>query len=224
MPRYYGAFLDLLNRHCVVIGGDKHEALRKVRYLLDCGARVTVIAPLSETCGAIRELIRAGQTHHVPRRYQAGDLEGVWLAIVADTSDEDANDLIRKEAEKRNVLLNVMDVTHLCNFIAPALVHREDVTVAISTAGTSPALARRLRERISDTQQCQCMQWADLGPMLADVRRDVRASHLPVKPDDWATSITDEVLRLFQNGDAGAARATLVNALNIRALERKSHA
>ena len=106
----------------------------------------------------------------------------------------------------------------MCNFIAPALVHREDVTVAVSTAGTSPALARRLRESMSDTESCRCLQWADIGPMLADVRREVRAKNLPLKPDDWAESITDEILEAFQRGEHAAARKMLENALNSRAI------
>ena len=224
MPRYYGVFLDIQDRHCVVIGGDEHEALRKVRYLLDCGARVTVVSPETESCDAITELTRAGKIKHVPRRFRAGDLDEAWLAIVADTSSEETNELIRKEAEQRNVLLNVMDVTHLCNFIAPALVHRKDVTVAISTSGTSPALARRLRERMSDAEQCTCLQWADLGPMIADVRGEVRAGNLPLKPDDWAESITDEVLRQFQSGEPEIARKILIDALHERASEHQTHA
>lgn len=218
MPRYYGVFLDVRGRKCVVIGGDEHEALRKVRYLLDCGAEVTVIAPKAHTCSEIQELAAQGEVRSIPRNYQQGDLADVWLAIVADTSDVAVNETIRNEAEGRNVLLNVMDVTHLCNFIAPALIHREDVTVAVSTAGTSPALARRLRERMSDTDTCTCLQWADIGPMLADVRREVRAKNVPLKPDDWAESITDEILETFQHGEHAAARQMLTDALNSRAI------
>lgn len=223
MPRYYGAFLDVKGRRCVVIGGDEHEALRKVAYLIECGAKVTVIAPASETCAALIDLADSGQVNHVRRRYRPGDLVGMWLAIVADTSDDAVNAKIHDEAETRNVLLNVMDVTHLCNFIAPALVHRGDVTVAVSTAGTSPALARRLRERMSDTVYCQCLQWADLGPILSEVRAEVRADALPLKPDDWATSITDEMLAEFQRGNPDKCRQILLDALHVRAAFNSVH-
>ena len=218
MPRYYGVFLDIRGRKCVVVGGDVHEALRKVKYLLECGAEVTVIAPKTQTCDEIQTLAERGEIRLIPRKYQQGDLNDVWLAIVADTSDAAVNESIREDAESRNVLLNVMDVTHMCNFIAPALVHREDVTVAVSTAGTSPALARRLRERMSDTETCMCLQWADIGPMLADVRREARAKNLPLKPDDWAESITDDILQAFQRGEHATARKMLENALNSRAI------
>ncbi len=213
MPRYYGIFVDVLDRHCVVFGGDPHEGERKVKYLLECGANVTLFSPEDDTSEYLKSLASNGDIAWIQRTYREGDLEGVWIAIVADTSDATINETIAEEATKRNVLLNVMDVTPLCTFIAPALIQRQDVTVAVSTAGTSPALARRLRERISNHDGCRCLQWADLGPMLADVRKDVRARELPVTPDDWAQSITDEMLEAFQSGESADARQMLVQAL-----------
>ena len=223
MPRYYGVFVDIKDRRCLVFGGDPHEGERKVRYLLECGGSVTLFSPADDTSDNLVAMADNGQIEWVQRKYQPGDLADAWIVIVADTSDEAINDAISKEAAERNVMLNVMDVTHLCTFIAPALIHRQDVTVAVSTAGTSPALARRLRERISDHDYCRCLQWADIGPMLADVRVDVRGRELPVTPDDWAESITDEILGMFQSGDVGSARKMLVDALEERAeINRKA--
>ena len=221
MPRYYGVFVDVQDRRCLVFGGDPHEGERKVKYLLECGADVTLFSPEDDTSTNLQEMASAGEIQWVKRRYKSGDLAGAWVVIVADTSDPAVNDAISVEAADRNVLLNVMDVTHLCTFIAPALIQREDVTVAVSTAGTSPALARRLRERISDHEYCQCLQWADMGPLLADVRKDVRSRELPVTPDDWATSITDEMLRAFQDGNPESARQMLVDALEDRARDNR---
>ena len=221
MPRYYGVFVDVQDRRCLVFGGDPHEGERKVKYLLECGADVTLFSPEDDTSTNLQEMASAGEIQWVKRRYKSGDLAGAWVVIVADTSDPAVNDAISVEAADRNVLLNVMDVTHLCTFIAPALIQREDVTVAVSTAGTSPALARRLRERISDREYCQCLQWADMGPLLADVRKDVRSRELPVTPNDWATSITDEMLRAFQDGNPESARQMLVDALEDRARDNR---
>ena len=217
MPRYYGVFVDVQDRRCLVFGGDPHEGERKVKYLLECGAKVTLVSPESDTSSNLQAMAQSGEIKWIKRRYRSGDLAGAWVVIVAETSDAAINEAISTEAAERNILLNVMDVTHLCTFIAPALIQREDVTVAVSTAGTSPALARRLRERISDHDYCRCLQWADMGPMLAEVRKNVRSRELPVTPDDWARSITDEMLRAFQNGDLDAAREMLVNALEERA-------
>ena len=221
MPRYYPIFLDVQDRKAVVFGGD-HEAERKVRYLIDCGADVTLVSPESDLTTGLQEMTGRGSINWERRGYRPGDLEGAWLAIVADTSDDETNRLIHEEARERNVVLNVMDVTHLCTFIAPAIVHRNDVTVAVSTAGTSPALARRLRERMSDTQHCRCLQWADMGPLLAEVRTDVRARRVPVTPDDWQESMTDDLLERFGSGDEAGAKAELTCRLETRGSKRNA--
>ena len=196
MPRYYGIYLDVKERLGIVFGGDQHEGERKVKYLLECGAIVKLFSPENEISPTLQKMASAGEIEWINRKYQYGDLEGAWVVIVADTSSQETNNAISKEAQERNILLNVMDVTHLCTWIAPALVQRNDVTVAISTAGTSPALARRLRERMSDVNNCQ-----------------QRARRLKVTPNEWAQSITDQVLEVFENGDPEKARSMLVEAL-----------
>ncbi len=213
MPRYYGMYLDVQERLGIVFGGDAHEGQRKVNYLLECGANVKLFSPEYEISPALRAKADAGEIEWTKRTYQAGDLAGAWIVIVADTSSMDTNEAISKEATERSILLNVMDVTPLCTWIAPSLIQRNEVTVAVSTAGSSPALARRLRERMSDEKNCQCLRWADMGPMLADVRVEQRARDLKVTPNEWAESITDQVLEIFEGGDADKARSILVSAL-----------
>ncbi len=217
MPAYYPVYLDIRGRNCQVYGGDAHEANRKVRYFLECGGSVTFFAPEDATCDSLRQLAEAGGVSWVKRGYQPGDLEGAWCVVVADTSNEGINEAVAEEARERNVLLNVMDVTPLCTFIAPSIVEREDVTVAISTAGTSPALARRLRERVSNHESCQCMRWADLGPTLADARTDIRARSLPVTPNEWQDVMTDELLEVFESGDRERAKRMLMEGLEAKA-------
>lgn len=216
MPAYYPVFVNIRGRRCLVFGGD-HEGERKVRYLLDCGGDVTLFSHDEDTLPALAELASARQITWEQRKYEPGDIAGAWVVIVADTSSDEINHAIEAESKERNVLCNVMDVTPLCNFIAPAIIHRQDVTVAVSTAGSSPALARRLRERMNDRDYCQCLRWADMGPMLSDVRAEVRGRELPVTPNDWAESITDQMLERFESGDRDGARAMLVSALEERA-------
>ncbi|MCZ6538938.1 MAG: bifunctional precorrin-2 dehydrogenase/sirohydrochlorin ferrochelatase [Chloroflexi bacterium] len=213
MPRYYGIYLDVKTRLGIVFGGDAHEGERKVKYLIECGANVKLFSPDAEISDALRELAGSGEIDWVDRKYQRGDLAGAWVVIVADTASQETNEAIFKEAAERNILLNVMDVTPLCTWIAPSLVQRNDVTVAVSTAGTSPALARRLRERMSDHDYCQCLRWADMGPVLADARVEQRARKLNVTPDQWAQSITDQMLEVFEGGETDRARAMLIKAL-----------
>ncbi len=138
MPAYYPVFIDVNNRRCVVIGGG-NIGEEKVVKLLECDAAVVVVSP--EVSGGVRQLADEDKVTWVQREYQGGDLEGAFIAIAA-TDDNAANRLIAQEAEERNVLLNVVDVTHLCTFIAPSVARRGDVTVATSTGGASPALAR----------------------------------------------------------------------------------
>ena len=211
-----------MDRLGIVFGGDAHEGQRKVNYLLECSARVKLFSPDDEISPALREKANAGQIEWVNRKYQPGDLAGGWVVIVADTSSQDINEAISREAAERNILLNVMDVTPLCTWIAPSLIQRNDVTVAVSTAGTSPALARRLCERMSDVEYCQCLRWADMGPMLADVRVEQRARNLKVTPNEWAKSITDQMLEIFESGNIDRARSMLVEALEAHDAASKS--
>ena len=193
MPPYYGVFLDIRDRSCAVFGGDAHEGQRKVKYLLECGAKVTLFAPEENTAPSLAQMAMKGTITWVKRGYLPNDLKDTWLVIVADTSDHNVNLAIHQEAEKRNVLLNIMDVTHLCNFIAPALVHRGPVTTAISTGGASPALAKRLRETMSGAQ-CVCHRWADVGDVLARARQHVRARGVFPCPGRWQAVMTEEWL------------------------------
>jgi siroheme synthase-like protein len=100
--------------------------------------------------------------------------------------------------------LNVVDVTDLCTWIAPAIVRRGDVSVAVSTGGASPALARRFREQLSGTNRLPTrrgvMELADLAPLLSDARADLAGRGQRVKVDHWQACLTDELVDLVQTG------------------------
>ena len=208
MPnKYYPVYLSLEKRQCVVIGGND-ETLRKVKELLKSLALVTVIAP--ELNPQLHDMVENGRISWKDRNYQAGDLQGAFLAIVADTSDTQINLQATSEANERNVLVNVMDVTHMCSFIAPAIARRGDVTLAISSGGASPALARKFREILSTSK---ILEWADLAPLLSDVRKELRKSGIRVKPDHWQACLTEELLETYQLGNHAKAHQELLTAL-----------
>ncbi len=138
---YYPAFLNLKSRKTVVVGGGK-VAERKVSALLKAGADVTVISP-SITPGLQKELSRK-RIMHLSRTYRRGDLRGAFLAIAATDSPE-TNRRVSKDAP---ALVNVVDVPAECNFIAPSVVRRGPLLLAVSTSGTSPAFARTLRKEL----------------------------------------------------------------------------
>jgi precorrin-2 dehydrogenase/sirohydrochlorin ferrochelatase len=140
--RYFPVYLGLEGRPCVVIGGGE-VAERKVESLLGAGARVTVIS--RSLTPALAGLAETHEIMHHAREYRAGDLGGAALAFAA-TDDETVQAAIANDAARSGVLLNVVDRPQLCSFIMPAVLTRGAVTVAISTAGASPALARRIRD------------------------------------------------------------------------------
>lgn len=138
---FYPVCIDLEEKECVVVGGGR-VAQRKVRGLLSCGARVTVISPGLTDELSVRET--KGEITWEKREYRSGDLKGAFLVIAA-TDDKETQKQVHREATERNLLLNVADVPRRCNFILPATARQGDLVISVSTAGKSPALARKLR-------------------------------------------------------------------------------
>src|SRR3954451_20398150 len=143
---FYIACLRLRGRRCLVVGGGE-VGLEKVEGLLACDGDVTLIAP--EAGSQLEELAREGSLEWHRREYAGpADLEGVFMVIAA-TDDTDINIRVYEDAERRAMLVNVVDVPPLCNFILPAIVRQGPLAIAISTAGASPALAKRIRDEIA---------------------------------------------------------------------------
>src|ERR1700733_10628442 len=143
---FYIACLRLKGRRCLVVGGGD-IGLEKVEGLLACDADVVLVAP--DAIPAVQELAAEGSITWHRREYAAADLEGCLIAIAA-TNDTDVNIEVFNDAEKRAMLVNVVDVPPLCNFILPAIVRTGPLAVAISTAGASPALAKRMKREIAE--------------------------------------------------------------------------
>ena len=218
MPPYYPVFLDIRGRRCVVIGGgDLGE--EKVDRLVDYGADTVVIAPtLTEN---LRGMAGRGEITWIDRGYRDGDLAGAFIAIVADTSDSEVNEAVSVEARERNVPLNVNDVTHLCTWIAPAVVRRGEVIVAASTGGASPALARKLREELAGTSRTgsrhKVMEYADLAPLLAEARSKLLGNGIRIRPDHWQACLGDDLVDMLQEGRSEEAAAALLERLMLGA-------
>jgi uroporphyrin-III C-methyltransferase/precorrin-2 dehydrogenase/sirohydrochlorin ferrochelatase len=145
MPPLYPLFLKLDGRACVVAGGGP-VAADKVRSLLEAGARVRVISP--ELSADLAALARDGRISWAPRRFEAGDLAGAFLAIAA-TGDAEVSRAVFEEGERRGMLVNAVDQDEFSSCHAPAIARRGDIQAAVSTAGKSPAFAARLRERLA---------------------------------------------------------------------------
>lgn len=211
MPAYYPVYLDLRGRRCVILGGDDMSEEKAAR-LLDYSANVVVISPA--VTERVASMAAGGELEWVRRGYRPGDLDGAFIAIVADTSDPKVNLAASEEARERNIPLNVVDVTDLCTWIAPAIIRRGEVTVAVSTGGTSPALARRFREQLSGTNRVPAshgvMEMADLAPLLSEARADLARRGQRVKGDHWQACLTDELVDLVQAGRSTGAKDLLM--------------
>jgi len=144
--KYYPVHLDINNRKVLVVGGGS-VGTRKVKTLLDCGARVTVVSP--EVSRQLRELAASGDIKLAERSYQSEDLNGVFVVIGA-TDDETLNQQISSDADRLNTLCNIADRPEVCNFILPSIVQRDDLVITISTSGQSPALAKKLRKALEN--------------------------------------------------------------------------
>src|SRR4051795_2669061 len=143
---FYIACLRLTGRRCVVVGGGE-VGLEKVEGLLACDGRVVLVAP--DAVPQLQELAAEGSIAWERREYSAQDLEGTFVVIAA-TSDTDVNVRVYEDGERRAMLVNVVDVPPLCNFILPAIVRSGPLAIAISTAGASPALAKRMKREIGE--------------------------------------------------------------------------
>jgi precorrin-2 dehydrogenase/sirohydrochlorin ferrochelatase len=144
--RYYPIHLDIQNRKCLVVGGGG-VGTRKVKTLLECGARVTVVSmALSRE---LRELAASGDIDLEQRSYRSEDLNGMFLVIGA-TNDMTLNRQISYDAEQLNTLCNIADRPKVCNFILPSIVRRDDLVITVSTSGKSPAMAKKLRKALEN--------------------------------------------------------------------------
>jgi len=144
--KYYPVCLDISNRKCVVIGGGE-VAERKVLSLLECGASVA-LAAISLT-DLLSGLVQEKRIEHLGGPYEDCYLEGAFMVIGA-TDRPEINRRIFEDARKRGVLVNIVDEPSRCDFIVPAVFNRGDLSVAVSTGGRSPALARRIREELEE--------------------------------------------------------------------------
>ena len=142
--RYFPLFLDIAGKPVLLVGGGD-VAARKFALLKDAGAVVSVVAP--ELGGELQEVLAQGALVHHAREFSAGDIEGQWL-VVAATNDRVVNAAVAAAAGTLRIPCNVVDDRELSSFIMPAIIDRSPVQIAVSTGGTSPVLARLIRERL----------------------------------------------------------------------------
>jgi precorrin-2 dehydrogenase/sirohydrochlorin ferrochelatase len=214
---FYIACLRLTGRRCLVIGGGE-VGLEKVEGLLACDASVTLVAPEAEP--ALQELAREGSIAWEQRPYGgAADLEGAFMAIAA-TNDTGVNIAVFEDAERRAMLVNIVDVPPLCNFILPAIVRTGPLAIAISTAGASPALAKRMKREVEGQFG---EPYARLAVMLNEVRGWAKGT-LPTYQDrkqffEEIVGGDPDPVALLRDGDEEAVRELIARAQGAHALQ-----
>lgn len=201
MNTYYPVYIQLRAQPCVVIGGGK-IAEGKVDGLLAAQAKVIVIAP--ELTSRLRHLAEQQQITYIARKYQPGDLIGAFMVICA-TDQTEINHQVWQEATANHQLVNVVDDTPRCNFIAPSILRKGDLTIAISTSGKAPALAVRLKERLQREIGPEYERFLELAGEL----REPLAQHVPdfeTRKALWYELVDSEILAALARGDESSAR------------------
>jgi precorrin-2 dehydrogenase / sirohydrochlorin ferrochelatase len=225
---YYPIFLEVQDKPVLLVGGG-HVADEKLGRLVDAGADVTIVAP--DLIPPVRAFVDDGSARWVERPFQPGDTQGYFLVMIA-TDDGEVNRAVADEARSRGILVNAADDVDNCDFILPSLVRRGQLQLASSTGGSSPAMARWLRERLEEFLSEDVVT---LNEVLAEVRKEIRAddrvcasrctraktpppllcSDCPnrIPADRWQEAVDDELMRLIRAGDLDAARARVRAAL-----------
>ncbi|TKJ46434.1 siroheme synthase, partial [Candidatus Aerophobetes bacterium Ae_b3a] len=170
MSGYYPVNLKIENKKCVVVGGGK-VAERKIKLLLEKGALVTVISP--KITLLIEKLWRETKISYLAVTYTSSPLKDAFLVIAA-SNDRTVNSRVAKDANRLGILVNVVDSPAESSFILPAILSRGDLTIAVSTAGKSPALARKIKE---DLALIYCEEYGDLIEMIAQARERIKRKY-----------------------------------------------
>ena len=206
---FYIACLKLTGRRCLVVGGGD-IGLEKVEGLLACDARVVLVAP--DAVDDLVALADEGSIEWERREYRSSDLEQTFIAIAA-TNDTDVNIRVFEDAERRAMLVNIVDVPPLCNFILPAIVRTGPLAIAISTAGASPALAKRIKAQIAEEYG---EPYARLAVLLNEARGWAKGT-LPTYQDrkqffEGIVNGDPDPVELLRRGDEAAVRELIASA------------
>ncbi len=205
--RYYPVFLDIAGKPVVVIGGG-NIAHQKVVGLLKASAELTVVSP--DLNQEMASLAAGGRFRHVERDYEPGDLEGYLLAFVA-TDDRSVNATVAAEGKERRVWVNAVDDPPYCDFIMPGIAQQGNLIVAVSTSGTSPAMARKMREEI---ETFLTEDYALMLELAAEVRAELREKGMLVDSEVWNKALDNDLRRLLAEGKRAEAKERLLRSLS----------
>lgn len=204
---YYPIYLDIEGRNVVIVGGG-NVCARKAETMMKYGARVTVVSP--QFTDEIEQWARQGCLALSRKKYDQSDLDGANI-VIASTDDEAINTQIATDCRQRRILVNVVDVTALCEFIVPAILEKGSVQIAISTGGKSPALARTLKE---DLQRFIGPEYDEVNQALFSLREGAKKV-LPTDVDRkrfFDGIVAQGILDMLRDGRRREAYETIARA------------
>ncbi|MGV0005946.1 MAG: siroheme synthase CysG [Candidatus Porifericomitaceae bacterium WSBS_2022_MAG_OTU9] len=207
----YPVFLDLKDKHCLVVGGGE-VALRKTERLLKAEAKVTVVAP--QLCPQLQRLAGQGGIVHSNKSFAAEDLAEMVL-VVAATEKQDVNRQVHQAASTAGILINVVDNPGLCNFTTPAVIDRDPIAIAIGSGGAAPMLVRSLRVKL---EAAIPSAYGDMARLMKDARAEVKQRYpdLRHRRRFWEMVLTGPVSELINSGKCQEAKAMLHGMLQQR--------
>jgi precorrin-2 dehydrogenase len=205
---FFPIYLEMTGRRCLVIGGGA-VAERKIANLVEAGAEVTVISPdVSEN---VAHWSKNNSIQLKTKCYQSGDLDGYELAFVA-TDDDRVNASVYQEGKSRGVWVNAADDPAHCDFILPSVLRRGDLTVAVSSGGQSPALARTIREEL---EIYFSREYEQLAQLAAETRTELHKRSLHVPFETWRRALSGDVRQFLIRGEFARAKSHLLRELGV---------
>lgn len=193
--KYYPIFLDIKGRNCLVVGGGPVGA-RKAAALAKCGAKVQVV---SERVSPEFEQLKTESISLTQKKYEKKDVQGMFLVFAA-TNNKDLNQRIQKDASMLNIICNVADAPDAGDFVLPSLVDRGDLILAVSTCGSSPAMAKKIRH---DLERSFGPEYEQTLLLMGNIRKKLLSrGHAPDEHKKiFNTLIKKGILELIKNRD-----------------------
>ncbi len=204
---YYPVYLDIEERNVLIIGGG-NVCARKAETMMKYGAHVTIVSP--EFTDEIEQWATQGVLTVRRKPYEEPDLDGASI-VIASTDDPCINARIARDCRRRKIPVNVVDVTHLCEFIVPAIVESGSIQIAVSTGGKSPALARTLKE---DLQKFVGPEYDEVNQVLGSLRSAAKKT-LPTDIDRkrfFDSIIGKGILDMLREGRRNDAYAAIARS------------
>ncbi|NLI91606.1 MAG: bifunctional precorrin-2 dehydrogenase/sirohydrochlorin ferrochelatase [Peptococcaceae bacterium] len=205
MANYYPVYIDLNHKPVLVVGGGT-VACRKVETLLRYGAMVRIISP--EIIPALQPLIDGVHCIWINKTYEREDIQNAVL-VFSCTEKEEVNARVAQDAKARNILINVVDDPEKCSFFVPSVLKRGDLSIAVSTGGSSPLVARQIREELENFYGNEMAEYLEL---LRTWRLEAKNKLPGIKRQKLWAQVTDgRVLQLIKKGQLDQAKEVIEN-------------